>query len=103
MKESDIQRQIIDYLESLGWYVVKIIQTTKNGWPDLQAHKNGHTIFIEVKTAKGKVSELQKYRHEQLTNHGFFVIISTSLQNFKNEFIRISTDVYQEWIFSNLN
>lgn len=86
MRESVIQSKVIKYLESLDWYVVKIIQTNKNGWPDLQAHKNGVTIFIEVKSENGKVSELQKYRHKQLTDAGFKVLLIYSLNQLKNEF-----------------
>ena len=86
MRESVIQSKVIKYLESLDWYVVKIIQTNKNGWPDLQAHKNGVTIFIEVKSENGKVSELQKYRHKQLTDAGFKVLIIYTLNEIKNEF-----------------
>jgi len=86
LRESIIQSKIIKYLESLDWYVVKIIQTNKNGWPDLQAHKNGVTIFIEVKSENGKVSELQKYRHKQLTDAGFKVLLIYSLNQLKNEF-----------------
>lgn len=84
MRESEIQHKIITHLEKLGFYVVKIIQTNKNGWPDLQAHKNGETIFIEVKSEKGVVSELQKYRHKQLTEQGFKVIIATNLKNIQD-------------------
>lgn len=94
MRESVIQKQIIKYLESENWYVVKIIQTNKNGWPDLQAHKNGTTIFVEVKSENGVVSELQKYRHEQLTKNGFHVIISSSLNHFINAFITTSHKLY---------
>jgi len=86
LRESVIQSKVIKYLESLDWYVVKIIQTNKNGWPDLQAHKNGVTIFIEVKSENGKVSELQKYRHKQLTDAGFKVLLIYSLNQLKNEF-----------------
>jgi len=86
LRESVIQSKVIKYLESLDWYVVKIIQTNKNGWPDLQAHKNGVTIFIEVKSENGKVSELQKYRHKQLTDAGFKVLIIYTLNEIKNEF-----------------
>jgi Holliday junction resolvase len=84
MRESEIQHKIITYLEKLGFYVVKIIQTNKNGWPDIQAHKKGETIFIEVKNEKGIVSELQKYRHKQLTEQGFKVIIATNLKNIQD-------------------
>lgn len=85
MKESVIQSQVIKYLEKIGWYVVKIIQTNKNGWPDLQAHKDGITIFVEVKSEKGKVSQLQQYRHKQLTDAGFKVYVIYSLKQIINE------------------
>jgi Holliday junction resolvase len=85
MKESVIQSQVIKYLEKIGWYVVKIIQTNKNGWPDLQAHKDGITIFVEVKSEKGKVSQLQQYRHKQLSNAGFKVLVIYSLKQITNE------------------
>lgn len=85
MRESEIQSKIIKYLESVGWLVVKIIQTNKNGWPDLQAHKNGTTIFIEVKSETGKVSELQKYRMKKLQEQGFKTIIATSIKDIQNE------------------
>lgn len=85
MRESVIQSKIIKYLESIGYYVVKIIQTNKNGWPDLQAHKNGITIFIEVKSENGIVSDLQKYRHKQLTDAGFKVLVINSIKQITNE------------------
>lgn len=103
MKEADIQFEIIKYLESHNFYVVKIIQSNKNGWPDLQAHKDGVTIFIEVKTPKGKVSELQKYRHKQLQDKGFIVITCTSLKSLINEFSTISENLQKQRIISHLN
>lgn len=103
MRESQIQSQIIHWLEKEGWLVVKIIQTNKNGWPDLQIHKLGITMFIEVKSENGKVTELQKYRHKQLIEEGFFVFITKSLKELQDEFIRRSEDLRKQRIFSNLN
>jgi Holliday junction resolvase-like predicted endonuclease len=103
MKESQIQSQIIHWLEKDGWYVVKIIQTNKNGWPDLQIHAFGVTIFIEVKSENGKLSELQKYRHKQLQDKGFFVITTSSLNHLQNEFTQISEGLRVNRIISNLN
>ncbi len=103
MRESQIQHQIIKWLESQGWLVVKIIQTNKNGWPDLQLRAFGVTIFIEVKSEKGKLSELQKYRHKQLQDKGFFVITSSSLNHLQNEFIKISEGLRVKRIIGNLN
>lgn len=103
MRESIIQKQIMKWLENEGWYVVKIIQTNKNGWPDLQIHADGITIFIEVKSDKGKLSELQKYRHKQLQDIGFHVITTSSLNHLQNEFTQISEGLRKQRIIGNLN
>ena len=75
MLESQIQKNIIAEYEKAGWLVVKIIQTNKNGWPDLQCHKDGITIFIECKKKGCKLSPLQIYRHQELQKQGFKVIV----------------------------
>lgn len=85
MLESAIQSKIKRQLEKNGWLVVKIITCTKNGWPDLQAHKApGKTIFIEAKRPGQKPTDLQLYRHEQLRKQGFVVIVATSVNDVKN-------------------
>ena len=103
MKESDIQHDIIHFFERHGWYVVKIIQSNKNGWPDLQCHKNGVTLFVEVKSEKGIVSELQHYRHKQLRDKGFIVIITSSLNQLEYELINLSHQLRTEWAVSHSN
>lgn len=103
MKEADLQHDIIKYLEKIGWYTVKIIQSNKNGWPDLQAHSGGHTVFIEVKSEKGIVSELQKYRHKQLAKQGFTTIITHNLNDFINDFTYVCTELHKERYLSNPN
>jgi Holliday junction resolvase-like predicted endonuclease len=102
-KESDIQHDVIHYFERNGWYMVKIIQSNKNGWPDLQAHKNGVTIFIEVKSETGKVSELQHYRHKQLRNMGFIVLVIHSINQLQDELITISHQLRKERYLSDSN
>ena len=74
LKESIIQKKIRLQYEADGWLVVKIIQTTKNGWPDLQCHKGATTVFIETKATSKTASPLQKYRHKQLREKGFIVL-----------------------------
>lgn len=103
MREAVIQRQIIEYIERLGFYVVKIIQCNKNGFPDLMVLIRGSVIFIEVKTPTGKVSELQKYRHKQLTDLGYPIIITTSLTHFKNELDTIGESIQRQRTLSNSN
>lgn len=71
MLESVIQTKIIKKLESDGWLVLKIIKLSQSGYPDLMALKNGVCHFIEVKQTKGVLSEIQKYRIDQLRSIGF--------------------------------
>lgn len=86
MREAIIQSQIKRYLEANGWLVIKLIQTTMNGIPDLMALKNGRTVFIEVKQPGKKPTELQQYRIEKLQGAGFEAFCATSLQDVSNFF-----------------
>jgi len=71
MTESQIQKKLTDHYKKEGYLVVKIMKCNRNGWPDLQMHKDGVTKFIEVKKPGGVISELQKYRIKQLRQMGF--------------------------------
>ena len=73
MTEAQIQAKIIDRYEKDGYMVVKLIQTNKNGIPDLLLLNAGTASFVEVKTEIGRLSELQKYRIKQLEEKGFKV------------------------------
>jgi Holliday junction resolvase len=86
MRESIIQRQIKEYLEKDGWMVIKLIQTSCNGIPDLMALKGGKTVFIEVKQPGKKPNDLQKYRIEKLNKAGFAAIAATSVADVSNFF-----------------
>ena len=67
MKEQQIQSKKIKELEAQGYYDIKLINTNKNGIPDLIAiPPNSDVLFIEVKRPDGKVTKLQEYRHKEL-------------------------------------
>lgn len=71
MREQQIQAKRIKQLEEEGYYVIKLIKTNKNGIPDLIAiPPNSDVLFSEIKTPIGRLSELQKYRIEELKKHG---------------------------------
>jgi Holliday junction resolvase len=72
MTEQQIQKKRINQLEAEGYYVIKLTTTNKNGIPDLIAiAKGADVLFSEVKTPKGVLSELQKYRLKELEAYGF--------------------------------
>lgn len=70
MTEQAIQGKIIKRLEKDGYYVLKLIKTNKNGIPDIIAIKKNECFFVEVKTEKGKLSEVQKFRIDELNYLG---------------------------------
>jgi Holliday junction resolvase len=76
VKEQQIQSKKIKELEAQGYYVIKLINSNKNGIPDLIAiPPNSDVLFIEVKTATGKTSKLQEFRHKELSDKGIKVEI----------------------------
>jgi Holliday junction resolvase len=86
MREQDIQRKIIKYLDSLpNSYVIKTISTNKAGVPDIIACIDGKFIAIEVKTPKTKnnISELQKYNLEKITQAGGYALVAWDIENVK--------------------
>lgn len=85
--ESKEQTKIKKYLEKDGWIVVKTIQLSESGYPDLFAFKQGRTLFIEVKREKGgRLSEIQKYRIEKLIEQNFSVLVSHGFNQFKEQY-----------------
>jgi len=79
--EKDIQAKIKKQLERSGWLVIKLIQTSLNGIPDLLCIRDGESVFIEVKRPGGKVSPLQTYRIEQLKSKHIQVLIAQSTKD----------------------
>jgi Holliday junction resolvase len=74
MTEQQIQSKKIKELESQGYYVIKLINTNKNGIPDLIAiPPNAEVLFVEVKKPDGKLSKLQEFRKKELESHGIRV------------------------------
>ena len=73
--EASYQATLIKRYEQQGWFVLKLIQTNKPGIPDLVLMKPDQIRFVEVKSASGRLSKIQEYRHEQLRMAGFDVAV----------------------------
>ena len=85
MTEQQIQTKLMKELESKGYYVIKLINTNKNGIPDLIAIPRDSDIeFYEVKKPKGRVSKLQEYRLKELRAHGIKVEIYKGIESNDN-------------------
>lgn len=72
MKEQLIQHKIIKYLESKGCYVVKVIQASKSGVPDILACIKGRFVALEVKKPDtvNNTSKLQVYNLNKIKESG---------------------------------
>jgi len=73
LTEQKIQSKIIAKLQKEGWLCLKIIKLSASGYPDLLCHRQGETMYIEVKRPTGKLSEIQKIRIRQLREQGINV------------------------------
>lgn len=82
MTEQQIQSKLIKELEGKGYYVIKLINTNKNGIPDLIAiPRDSDVEFYEVKRPTGKTSKLQEYRLKELRNHGIKVEVHKGIES----------------------
>nr|DAV53827.1 MAG TPA: Nuclease [Caudoviricetes sp.] len=95
MKEQDIQRKIIKYLESIGAYVVKVVASNKSGTPDILACYRGIFLAIEVKRPETKtnVSELQIYNIKKIKEAGGVAIVSWDLDTVKATIEEINSNL----------
>ena len=80
ISETDIKRQIKEYLDIMGWFNFPILQgiASYKGIPDRIAIKEGRILFLEMKRTGGKLSESQKLFQEKIENAGgeYYVIHS---------------------------
>lgn len=83
MKEKNIQKKIIDYLTIQGAYIVKTIVTNSAGVPDILFSFKGRFCAVEVKTSKGRVSELQKWHIQQIRKSGGIAFVAKSADEVK--------------------
>ncbi len=83
MKERDIQQQVREYLQWSGWFVVRMHQSlgSYKGIADLYAIKDGRSVWIEIKTAKGKQSRFQKKFESDIKAQGGEYLLARRLDD----------------------
>jgi penicillin-binding protein-related factor A (putative recombinase) len=98
MKESAIQKQIIDYLRLKKYLVVKhnntgimkpngsYITVGQKGVADLICCKDGRFIAIEVKSDSGILSEAQVAFLDEVEERGGVAFVAYSLDDVINKF-----------------
>jgi len=84
--ETDIRRQIQDYLRFKGYFVYYNLASLGSypGLSDLVAIKNGQAIHIEIKKPKGRQSEKQELFQADLEAVGGRYVIARGIEDVEN-------------------
>lgn len=83
-----VQTEILKYLKSKNYYVVKTIISNSNGVPDILFCKDGSFCAVECKAKgkKSKVTELQKFHLDLIRRSGGKAIVADCLWDVMEEF-----------------
>jgi len=83
LKESDIRKQLQDYLRLKGWHVHYNLQGlgSYRGLSDLTAIKDGWVIFLEVKTPTGTQREDQKKFQAEVEAAGGSYVLACCIED----------------------
>ena len=81
--ESVVLQQVRDYLRLRGWYVIRIQQSlgSHRGLSDLICVKEGRTVFLECKTATGRLSPDQQGFQEAIRASGGEYVVARCLED----------------------
>ena len=85
--EKKIREEVMEYLQKKGWFVFWNHQKGYQcyaGISDLTAIKNGHVLWIELKTENGKLRESQEKFKEDIYEHGGTYIVATGWEIIHN-------------------
>jgi Holliday junction resolvase len=81
--ESVVLDQVRDLLRLRGWLVFRHQQSlgSLKGFPDLTALKDGVTIYVECKTATGKLSQHQENIRRDVEWHGGCYVVARGIDD----------------------
>jgi Holliday junction resolvase len=79
--EGKIQNEIIKYLKENKIWHIRYNASVTYGLPDLIVIYNGYFIGVEVKTPKGRATELQKQMKQSIEDAGGYHIFATSVDD----------------------
>ena len=83
--ESVVLDQVRAYLRLTGWLVFRHQQGlgSYRGFPDLTALKDGVTVYVECKTATGKLSTHQVNFRRDCEYHGGRYVVARGIEDVK--------------------
>ena len=84
MKESTIERHLVEGVKRLGGMCIKFTSPGTPGVPDrLIITATGRSIFAELKTEEGRLSKIQRYTIGQMMKRGADVRVVKGLDAVK--------------------
>jgi Holliday junction resolvase len=85
--EGKIQDSIVRYLKEQGYMVIKLIETSVSGIPDLLVISPlGEYTWLEVKSSVGRTRAIQDYIIDKLRTRNCRVYVVSSLETVKDIF-----------------
>ena len=78
---SNLQNDILMYLEALGYPAYNIMQASKSGVSDIVACIEGRFAAIEVKAGRDTVKALQEIKQRKVRRAKGYAIIGRSLED----------------------
>ena len=71
MRESELERILVDEVRKVGGRAYKWVSPGNDGVPDrIVILPGGRTIYVELKTETGRLSEIQRHIHAELRKRG---------------------------------
>lgn len=83
IRESKLERQIVDYAEATGWWETKIMRASKKSIMDRVLIKNGVTLWAEIKRPDEPPRKQQKLRAKEMRDHGAICLVWDNFEKAK--------------------
>ena len=70
-REATLERSFCNWLRKAGCLVYKFVSPGNDGVPDrIVVTSGGRVIFVELKTERGELSDIQNYQIGRIRDHG---------------------------------
>lgn len=68
--ESELESRVRDYAIRKAWFEIKIMRTSRRGFPDRFFAKKGRIVLVEMKREGETARKQQSKLHRELAEHG---------------------------------